>query len=472
MIIRDDSCGPDCIGVPCCTSWSRWSDCPCGGYWDHADCPQGEDNDDDMQDDGRLHIISLFSGIGGLDLACERAFGGVTVAQVERDPYCLRVLKRHWPEAARHDDVTAYAGQSCDVVCGGFPCQDLSIAGKRAGLDGERSGLYHEMMRVVAASQPTYVVIENVPPLLQYRGRVDTDLAQLGYGTIWQVCEAADVGAPHRRQRVFVVAVRGLAGSQMLPRPSPQADLFAPAFGGEAAEDLWPTPLANDRKWTGLEKSWSTRCDVLPVAAQKASGNWPTPTTGDHATMYALGGEPLGHAARWPTPAAADAAGSRKPPEGTSATGRRPDGTKATIGLQTAVAWPTPTARDWKDSGHEPSAQARNSPCLPASAVMADGQAPGVLNPAWVEPLMGLPSGWTQLDGDLVPHVWPAGRGEQQHSSEPPRLVPPKVTPHRRERLKALGNAVVWQQAHAAIVRALEVAGRRTMATDAMQGSR
>ena len=476
MIIRDDSCGPDCIGVPCCTNWSRWSDCPCGGYWDHADCPQREDNDDDMQDDGRLHIVSLFSGIGGLDLACERAFGGVTVAQVERDPYCLRVLERHWPEAARHDDVTAYAGQSCDVVCGGFPCQDLSIAGKRAGLDGERSGLYHEMMRVVAASEPTYVVIENVPPLLKYRSRVEADLERMGYGSVWQVCEASDVGAPHRRQRVFIVAVRGLPGSRMLPRPSPQGDLFAPAFGGDGSEPgrQWPTPAAADGSGSRSGGVGTSETGRRPdgtkatIGLQAAARAWPTPLATDAkgpkgAGMVARGGgERLSNAvASWPTPTLCGN-DNRKGASKTSGDG-----------LATAVkAWPTPIAHDAKDSGRAPSERERSKGHLPTIVVEDSADPVGVLNPAWVDLLMGLPSGWTQLDGDLVPHVWPAGRGEQQHPSEPPRLVPPKVTPHRRERLKALGNAVVWQQAHAAIVRALEVAGRRTMATDAMQGSR
>ena len=296
-----------------------------------------------------MKIVSLFSGIGGLDLACERAFGGTTTAQVEREPFAVRVLERRWPDAVRHDDVTTYRGEPCDVVCGGFPCTDLSVAGKREGLDAARSGLYHEMIRIVSESQPQYVVFENVPPLLKYRGRVDTDLARLGYGTIWQVCEASDVGAPHRRQRVFVVAVRGLAGSQMLPRPSPQGDLFAPAFGAVQAAALWPTP-----------------------------------TTGDHATMYQQGGEPLGHALR----------------------------------------------------------------CY----------GDGVMSPDWVELLMGLPSGWTDPTAEPGVHVWPAGRGEEQHASEPPRLVPPKTVANRSARLKALGNAVVWQQAEAAIRRALEVA--------------
>jgi DNA (cytosine-5)-methyltransferase 1 len=388
-----------------------------------------------------MRIVSLFSGIGGLDIACERAFNGATITQVEREPFAVRVLERRWPDAVRHDDVTTYRGEPCDVVCGGFPCTDLSVAGKREGLDAARSGLYHEMIRIVSESQPQYVVFENVPPLLKYRGRVDTDLARIGYGTIWQVCEASDVGAPHRRQRVFVVAVRGLAGSQMLPRPSPQGDLFAPAFGAVQAAALWPTP-----------------------------------TTGDHATMYQQGGEPLGHAARWPTPTCNNAGESGtlrdfggdltaaiRWPTPTVCGNNNRKGSSATSGdgLATTVkAWPTPAARDYKDSRHEPSAQRRNSPCLPASAVMDAGQAPGVLNPHWVELLMGLPVGWTAQTraADLAPHFWPAGRGEEQHASEPPRLVPRKSVANRGARLKALGNAVVWQQAEAAIRRALEVA--------------
>jgi site-specific DNA-cytosine methylase len=410
-----------------------------------------------------VRIVSLFSGIGGLDIACERAFNGTTITQVEREPFAVRVLERRWPDAVRHDDVTTYRGEPCDVVCGGFPCTDLSVAGKREGLDAARSGLYHEMIRIVSESQPQYVVFENVPPLLKYRGRVDTDLARIGYGTIWQVCEASDVGAPHRRQRVFVVAVRGLAGSQMLPRPSPQGDLFAPAFGAVQAAALWPTP-----------------------------------TTGDHATMYQQGKEPLGHAARWPTPMASDASrgsetmmggnqtllGSARWPTPTAGDAKNRGYQNSAAGvflalpgavggasvpwdrmseqdralLRHAKAWPTPAARDYKDSGHEPSAQRRNSPCLPASAVMDADQAPGVLNPAWVELLMGLPTGWTDPTAEPGVHVWPAGRGEEQHASEPPRLVPPKTVANRSARLKALGNAVVWQQAEAAIRRALEVA--------------
>jgi DNA (cytosine-5)-methyltransferase 1 len=151
-----------------------------------------------------MKIGSLFSGIGGLDLACEQVFHGQTVWQVEREPYCQQVLAARFPAAQRFDDVTQVSAdvlEPVDVLCGGFPCQDLSIAGKRAGLDGARSGLYSEMMRLVSELRPRFVVFENVPALMKYRERVHDDLAALGYGSVWQICQASDVGAPHRRFR-------------------------------------------------------------------------------------------------------------------------------------------------------------------------------------------------------------------------------------------------------------------------------
>jgi DNA (cytosine-5)-methyltransferase 1 len=364
-----------------------------------------------------MRIGSLFSGIGGLDIATERAFGGRVVWHCEIERHPQRVLRRRWPDAELHADVRGANGATVrpiDVLTGGFPCQDLSVAGKRAGLDGNRSGLYHEMMRVVGELQPQYVVFENVPPLLKYRHRVDNDLRELGYGAIWQTMAAEDVGAPHRRLRVWVLAVRGLARWELLPRPSAQGDLFAPWVDAEVADGLWPTATTHDHA-----TMYAQGGEPLGHAAR-----WPTPTVkGDHNRKgaSATSGDGLATAAKWPTPAAADGTGSRRPPAGTSPTGRRPDGSKATVGLQTA----------------------------------ASGD--GVLNPAWVELLMGYPVGWTDPDDDADgPHAWPSGRGEQQHDHEPPRLVPPKSVAVRGARLKALGNAVVPQCAEAALIRALE----------------
>jgi DNA (cytosine-5)-methyltransferase 1 len=158
-----------------------------------------------------LTIGSLFSGIGGLELGLERAGLGPVVWQVEREPYCRAVLAKHWPDAARHDDVCAVGAHTLtpvDVICGGFPCQDVSYAGEGAGIaEGTRSGLWFEYARLVRELRPRYVVVENVAALLtRGLGVVLGDLARLGYDAEWSTVSACSVGAPHVRQRVFVVA--------------------------------------------------------------------------------------------------------------------------------------------------------------------------------------------------------------------------------------------------------------------------
>ena len=153
---------------------------------------------------------SLFSGIGGIDLGLERA--GMTCAwQVEIDPWCRQVLTKHWPNVRRYEDVSAVGGDTLEpveLIAGGFPCQDVSVAGQRAGIqDGNRSGLWSEFHRIIRELRPRYVFVENVPGLLTNgMGRVLGDLADIGYDAEWEVLSAADVGAPHLRKRVFIVA--------------------------------------------------------------------------------------------------------------------------------------------------------------------------------------------------------------------------------------------------------------------------
>lgn len=151
---------------------------------------------------------SLFAGIGGFDLGFERA-GMVCKWQVEIDDYATRVLAKHWPTVHRERDVRKCGRhnlQRVDVICGGFPCQDISYAGLGAGLDGERSGLFFEAVRVVRELRPRVVVLENVAALLT-RGldRVLGTLAEIGYDAEWHCVPAAYVGAPHIRDRVFVI---------------------------------------------------------------------------------------------------------------------------------------------------------------------------------------------------------------------------------------------------------------------------
>lgn len=155
-------------------------------------------------------IGSLFSGIGGLELGLELAGVGHTVWQVECDPFCQQVLAKHWPKTERFDDVRNVGKHNLkyvDVICGGFPCQDISFAGKGAGLAGERSGLWSEYLRIVGEIRPRFVVVENVAALRQ-RGLdvVLGNLAEAGYDAIWFPLRASDVGAPHRRERLFILA--------------------------------------------------------------------------------------------------------------------------------------------------------------------------------------------------------------------------------------------------------------------------
>ena len=157
----------------------------------------------------KLTFGSLFAGIGGIDLGFERA-GLECKWQVEIDDYATRVLAKHWPNVRRHNDVRTWpAGDTerVDVIAGGFPCQDISYAGNGAGLSGERSGLFYEAIRVVREVGPRFVVLENVAALLT-RGldQVLGTLASIGFDAEWHCIPAASVGAPHIRDRVFVIA--------------------------------------------------------------------------------------------------------------------------------------------------------------------------------------------------------------------------------------------------------------------------
>ena len=167
-----------------------------------------------------MTIGSLFSGIGGLELGLEWAGLGPTVWQVEQDAFCRSVLARHWPEADRTiTDVRAATTESLrgvDIVCGGFPCQDVSGAGKGAGLAGARSGLWYEFRRVVGELRPRAVVVENVASgAKRWLCEVRTDLHALGYRTRAVQVSAADIGAPHRRERIFVLAVGDSSGPRL-----------------------------------------------------------------------------------------------------------------------------------------------------------------------------------------------------------------------------------------------------------------
>jgi len=155
---------------------------------------------------------SLFAGIGGIDLGLERA-GMECLWQVEIDEYASRVLEKHWPDVQRYRDIRECGAANLapvDLICGGFPCQPHSLAGKRQASEDERD-LWGEMFRVICEVRPRWVLAENVPGLLsseagRFFGRVLRDLAGVGFDVEWESIPAAAVGAPHRRDRVFIVA--------------------------------------------------------------------------------------------------------------------------------------------------------------------------------------------------------------------------------------------------------------------------
>jgi len=180
----------------------------------------------------RLTGVSLFAGVGGFDLAMERN-GVEVVANVEIDKQCQKVLAKHFPKAKQFSDITDVKGSdligagfepSRGIITGGFPCQDLSVAGKRAGLVGERSGLFWEIARLIEETKTEWFILENVPGLLTSNkgkdfGVVIGTMADIGYSLAWRVLDAQYFGVPQRRRRVFIVGRRigdGLSSAEVL----------------------------------------------------------------------------------------------------------------------------------------------------------------------------------------------------------------------------------------------------------------
>lgn len=189
----------------------------------------------------KLRVLDLFSGIGGFSLGLESTGGFVTSAFCEQADFSRRVLAKHWPEVPIYDDVRtltasrlASDGVGVDAICGGFPCQDISLAGAGAGIDGERSGLWREYARLIGETGPRWVIVENVSALLSRGlGRVLGDLAALGYDAEWHCIPAAALGAPHRRDRLWLVAYPNCDGERQ-QAISRQAIGLRPGVCGEA----------------------------------------------------------------------------------------------------------------------------------------------------------------------------------------------------------------------------------------------
>jgi DNA (cytosine-5)-methyltransferase 1 len=152
---------------------------------------------------------SLFSGIGGMDLGLERA-GMVCKWQVEIDEYCRKVLTKHWPNIPKYGDIRELSGselERVDLIAGGFPCQDISIAGPRTGITGKRSGLWDEFRRILGVLRPHFALVENVARLsTSGLGRVLGDIAELDFDAEVETIPACAFGAPHPRSRLFIFA--------------------------------------------------------------------------------------------------------------------------------------------------------------------------------------------------------------------------------------------------------------------------
>jgi DNA (cytosine-5)-methyltransferase 1 len=237
-------------------------------------------------------VLSLFAGIGGLELGLERA-GMTVVGQVEIDDYCRRVLAKHWPDVPRHDDVrtaaewwTSQERPRVDVICGGFPCQPFSLAGKMLGRSDER-WMWPAMWDVIRRVGCRYVVVENVASLVRDRdafGHVLGDLASGGFDAEWAVLPAAAFGAPHGRERVYVLAyaagVDGQSWDRMVTRGGGRAPFAAGGLSGLAAHQQRRAA----REWLAREPRVARLVDGVPAQVDRLRvlGNAVVPQVAEH----------------------------------------------------------------------------------------------------------------------------------------------------------------------------------------------
>ncbi len=277
----------------------------------------------------KLKTLSLFSGVGAADLGLEATEGFETIAMCEIDTACQEVLKKHWPNVPMFEDVkqvSYHNGQllesysdfvgmkshecSIDVVTSSFPCTDISVAGKKKGLidkdTGEitRSGLWFETKRLVAEIRPKYLIVENVPNLLNLgMWQVLSDLDELGYNAEWQVISARDFGAPHLRKRIWIVAYPNPKHTGVnIPCPTPVKHPKLPKNGAmingviltldegdwnletmKSSQESLPTPTTQDWKYEGEPEKmahYAKKSRLWPVLSQRSL---PTPTTFDSA---------------------------------------------------------------------------------------------------------------------------------------------------------------------------------------------
>lgn len=238
----------------------------------------------------KLRVLDLFSGIGGFSLGLERTGGFETVAFCEIEEFPRRVLKKHWPEVPIYNDVRtltadvlARDGITVDVITGGFPCQDISLAGAQEGIgEGTRSGLYREVIRLTSEIRPQLVIMENVAALLSgprdkpgsWLGRILGDLAALGYDAEWHGIRARTVGLPQERDRVWILAYPNKVGRQAPFFETPLINK-AGAFREWEQVELCGTRSGNVR-WLPISRNWRVDNGAptqLDIARTECIGN-------------------------------------------------------------------------------------------------------------------------------------------------------------------------------------------------------
>lgn len=413
--------------------------------------------------------LALFAGAGGGVLGGSHLLGWTTVAAVEVEPYARRVLAHRMPAVSLHDDVRtldgrAYAG-AVDVVTGGFPCQDISVAGRGAGIAGARSGLWREMARIIGEAKPTYVLAENSPALVG-RGLdvVLRDLHRLGYVASWGIVgahhaigmtEAPVLG--HYRDRIWILASRPGAApiaaraclppltwwdAEPCPRtvparvvPNRRARLKAIGNGQvplamalavvtlrrqtggvvvghvtdrgilAAQRSLWDAEPIAPPRWGAMTEAGAVLERTPPPLSTCAADIAPTPTVCGLHNRKGASAKSGNRLATWVRPMLptplARDASSGRHPLNVS-TGRTVRGCGASLAERVRML-ATPTARDWRSGSVLEETHARNARPL-------SEQVGGLLSPDWTEWLMGWPVGWSGLD-DCDITAWLAAHG-------------------------------------------------------------
>lgn len=239
-----------------------------------------------------MKVLDIFSGIGGFSIGLERA-GFETVGFCEIDKRCHPILKKNWPDVHIFDDVSTLTNEalydagigSIDVICGGFPCQDISAAWDGPGLAGKRSGLWFEYARIIGEVKPKYVIIENVANLRKRGlGVVLQDLACMGFDADWSVISAASVGAPHQRDRLWIVAKRRwepiVFSAECIYEESGDESFCAHCRGDYAECDCFGPSSADDAGWECVEEDWGAV--AYPDSAGRRKQLWPVSILPEH----------------------------------------------------------------------------------------------------------------------------------------------------------------------------------------------